>query len=176
MADPIIYSGFENVGISPAPGEFKWGEMKDVYAITIHHSAGPRAPTKDKAKSLHVAYQKAHIDRNFGDIGYHASMDDLGRFYLLRDRKAIGAHVGNWNSGNLGIMIHGNYEYDDLFTAQRQSIEWLFQGGFNKLFGVTEAQIDLVRGHREWSGHTSNACPGDNLMRHLAWRRSVETY
>jgi hypothetical protein len=162
MSEPVIYSRGD--------------------AVTIHHSAGPRAQNKKQAQGLHKAYQRLHIQEfgttghRRGDIGYHFSMDDLGRFYCLRPYSAKGTHVGNWNTGNIGIMVHGNYVHDNLTTAQKESLKWLFQGGFHRLFKETEAGIHIVRGHQEWPGHGTNACPGTHLMRHLAWLRNTQTY
>lgn len=174
MPDPIIYRGAADTGYSPAPGADMWGAMPDVRAVTFHHSAGPRATSKDRAIALHKAYQRSHIDRGFGDIGYHFSLDDRGRFYVLRDVKLIGSHVGQNNTGNVGIMVHGNYMFDKLNDAQHNSLRWLFTGGFLKLIGEREEDITLVRGHKEWPGHTSNDCPGTDLMRRISYLRSEE--
>lgn len=171
---PIIYRGPQDTGYTPTTGAAKFGELGEVYAFTIHHSAGPRARTKEQACKLHKAYQQSHINRGFGDIGYHLSMDDKGRFYILRSTKYKGAHVGEHNTGNIGLMIHGNYDHDRLTIAQRGSLKWLFRGGFLILTGYKEGTFDLVRGHQEWSGHASNACPGKNLMRHLRYLRNKE--
>lgn len=158
-------------------GTYKWGHQpENPWAVTFHHSAGPRARNYNQACQLHRSYQLQHIRQGFGDIGYHAAMDDLGRFYLLRPLDAVGAHVGGANTGNLGIMLHGNYEYDQLLPAQIDSMRWLFRGGFAELLKVTEADIKIIRGHREWPDHRTNACPGDNLMRHIAYRRNNETW
>jgi hypothetical protein len=159
-----------------------YGPLGDVDAVTIHHSAGPRAPSKAKAQALHKAYQRLHIqefgtaNHSRGDIGYHFAMDDLGRMYRLRPHANKGTHVGGWNTGNVGIMLHGNYVHDELTDAQNESLKWLFRGGFYALFGEPEAGIHIVRGHQEWPGHNTNACPGTNLMRHLAYLRNTEDY
>lgn len=169
MAAPTIYRGPEDTGISPASGWGMWGPLGEIYAVTVHHSAGPRARTKAQAMALHRAYQKTHVAKGYGDIGYHFSMDDRGRFYVLRDIRFKGSHVLGENTGNVGIMVHGNYEYDRLTRAQRRSLKWLCQGGIFQLTGQHEHEITLLRGHQEWM---ATACPGKNLMRHLAWRRS----
>ena len=190
MPDPTIYdradAGLARNGARLSGGLVvdtdNYGPLGNIDAVTIHHSAGPRAPSKAKAQALHAAYQRLHIQEfgtaghTRGDIGYHFAMDDLGRFYRLRPHSAKGTHVGGWNTGNVGIMLHGNYVIDGLTADQRASLKWLFQGGFYKLFGEPEAGIHIVRGHQEWPGHNTNACPGTNLMRHLAWLRNTETF
>lgn len=170
---PTIYPRNES-GLAPAPDTGMFGPLGEIYAVTIHHSAGPRAPSKARAQALHRAYQIGHQQKGWGDIGYHFSMDDLGRFYRLRDVKYKGAHVGSWNTGNVGIMLHGNYMHDNLTEDQRTSLRWLFTGGFFVLCGEREQDIALVRGHQEWQGHASNECPGVNLMQHVRYLRSTE--
>jgi hypothetical protein len=173
--NPHVYPRSES-GLRAPADETKWGLLGFVTALTIHHSAGPRAPTKETAQRLHLAYQMDHEAKGWGDIGYHFSMDDTGSFYRLRDPRWKGTHVGGHNSNNLGLMLHGNYEVDKLNRAQKASLQWLFRGGFLKLMSVSERQLGLVRGHREWPGHASNACPGKNLFAHLIHLRNTETY
>ncbi len=171
---PTIYDRAES-GLLPA-ASYNFGPLGDIDAVTLHHSAGPRATSKARCQGLNRAYQIQHQNQGWGDIGYHACMDDYGRFYQLRPLDAKGAHVGGWNSGNAGIMVHGNYMHDKLTTSQCESLKWLFRGGFAELLGEPEAGIHLVRGHQEWPGHTSNACPGTNLARYLRYLRNTETY
>ncbi len=170
---PTIYTTPADVGITLTSGADDFGPLGEISAVTIHHSAGPRATSKAKAQQLHRAYQAHHKANGWGDIGYHWSMDDLGRFYRLRPVAFKGAHTGGHNTGNVGVMLHGNYDHDKLTRAQKASIKWLFQGGLLVLTGERERDIVYVRGHQEWPGPTNaTACPGRNLMGHLAWRRN----
>lgn len=172
--DPIIYSGPADTGYTPSSGADAFGLLGEIFAVTFHHSGGPRATTKARAIALNKAYQRSHIERGFGDIGYHFSLDDLGRFYRLRSTKYRGAHVGGGNTGNIGIMVHGNYQTDQLTAEQGDSLRWLFTGGFLKLFNEPEGDIAIVRGHREWPGHYPNECPGVNLTRRINFLRSTQ--
>jgi hypothetical protein len=167
---PVIYDRRE-AGLSPAPGA-AYGELGAVTAITFHHSAGPRARTKRQAKELHAAFQAQH-QRQYesDDIGYHFSLDDHGRVYRLRPLSEKGTHVGRANTGNVGFMVHGNYDRDRLTWRQRRTLRWLFDGGFRQL-GIPYSAGTVVRGHQEWPGHGSNACPGGRLMRHVRWLRN----
>lgn len=163
-------------GLADAAWPRKFGKLGEVEYVTIHHSAGPMAPSKAACQRLNRSYQNYHEDKGWGDIGYHFCVDDLGRFYRLRPHADKGTHVGDHNSQNIGIMFHGNFVYNELTQGHKDAMEWLFKGGFYELFGEPEAGVKLVRGHKEWFGHFSNSCPGDNLMRHLAWRRSVDLH
>jgi len=108
MSDPTIYDRKE-AGLAPDESRLagglvvdthNYGALGNIDAVTIHHSASPRAQDKAKAQGLHKAYQRLHIQEfgtgshTRGDIGYHFSMDDLGRFYRLRPFSAKGTHVG----------------------------------------------------------------------------------
>jgi len=170
---PTIYPRSES-GLVYSSGSDMFGPLGEIYAVTVHHSAGPRAPTKARCQELNRLYQREHISKGWGDIGYHFCVDDLGRVYKLRPVQYKGTHVGDWNTGNVGIMFHGNYELDNLTVAQKETIEWFFKGGLNILTGEPEAGFKLARGHKEWPGHFSNACPGDDLMRSWNFRRSVD--
>ena len=167
---PTIYFR-SDAGLKPAPGA-DWGPLGPIHSVTFHHSAGPRAKTKAQAQALHASYQAQHAEDYRGnDIGYHFSLDDLGRVYRLRPIDEKGTHVGGWNTGNVGIMLHGNYMNDRLNWRQRRTLRWLFRGGFQKL-GLPRADQLLIRGHQEWPSHNSNACPGTNLQRHVRYLRN----
>jgi hypothetical protein len=170
---PTIYPRSES-GLKFASDTDMFGALGEIYAVTVHHSAGPRAPTKLRCQELNRLYQIEHIRKGWGDIGYHFCVDDLGRVYELRDVKWKGAHVGGWNTGNVGIMFHGNYMINDLNADQKNTIEWLFKGGLRILTGEPEAGFKLARGHREWPGHSTNECPGTDLMASWNWRRNQD--
>lgn len=172
---PTIYRGEGGTGVDPKGIENRFGPIGTVYAVTVHHSAGPRAQTHAQAKALNRAYDQQHRNQGWGGIGYHASIDDLGRVYTLRPSYLKGAHTGGHNTGNIGIMFHGNYVHDKLTVKQKQTLEWLFKGGFFTLFGVSESRIQMVRGHQEWPGPTNaTACPGTDIMRSLVYRRNKD--
>ena len=169
---PTIYRSAADVGIDTS-GLDNFGALGGIDAVTVHHSAGPRATSKQKAKELHRAYHRQHANQGWQGIGYHWSMDDLGRFYRLRPIRFKGAHTGDYNTSNVGLMVHGNYEHDRLTRAQKRSLRWLFEGGFLVLTGEKESGIALVRGHQEWPGPTNaTACPGRHLMRQLRIERN----
>lgn len=174
MSRPTIYRTPEDVGIDTS-SLHNFGPLGEIFAVTIHHSAGPRAKTKARAQELHRAYDAQHRAQGWEGIGYHWSMDDLGRFYRLRPVEFKGAHTGGHNTGNVGIMVHGSYDRDRLTWAQKMSLKWLFRGGFLVLTGEREQDIALVRGHQEWPGPTNaTACPGRHLMASLRYRRNQD--
>ena len=173
---PIIYSSESDVfGGNVSGDQYQFGPLGEPEYITFHHSAGPRATNKARAQQLHRAYHEQHRNQGWGWIGYHFSIDDHGRVYKLRDVSSKGAHTGGYNSRNIGIMVHGNYDHDRLTWRQYRTLRWLFRGGFYALTGEPEAGFSVVRGHQEWPGATnSTACPGKALMRHVRYRRNKD--
>jgi len=130
--------------------------------ITVHHAGGTpnyHEREEDIATDLE-AIRIYHRDRRFGDIGYHFVVDRVGRVWEARSLYFTGAHVLSENTGNLGVMLLGNFEDQKPTPAQIQSLR-----GFTELlvdrFSVPRNRIF---GHRDL-GHT--LCPGKNLYGHV---------
>jgi hypothetical protein len=130
-----------------------FGGLGTVKFLTAHHSAGPVDLSDEHAKSLNAQYHRDHANKGWGGIGYHYNITRNGTIIRLRPKWMKGAHVGGWNTGNLGVMFHGNYETAQPNAAQLRSYRWLVQQVGNP----------ARRGHKDWSGHASNLCPGRNL-------------
>lgn len=161
---PTIFSA-SHQGLPPV--EDKFGPLGKPAAVTLHHSAGPRAPRKEDCIRLNKVYDAGHRGKGWGGIGYHLIMDDHGRLYRARPARLKGAHVGLHNSNNYGLMVHGDYTKDRLNWRQRRTLRALYRGrvpGFEWM-----GQVDWF-GHQEWPGHESNACPG-SIMNFLRWLR-----
>jgi hypothetical protein len=168
---PIIYPRSES-GLHDADSD-RFGALGEIFAVTIHHSAGPMAPTKERAQQLHRQYQLDHISQGWGDIGYHFSVDNLGRVYKLRPVQYKGTHTLLHNTGNVGIMFHGNFDLNEPTSDMKDTLKWLFQGGLYTLTGEPEAGFKLARGHQEWPDNFT-ACPGKNLMASVNYRRNQD--
>lgn len=140
--------------------------------ISFHHTAGRQ--TFDLRESLEEVrfIQEFHMEgRGWNDIGYHFLIDGSGRVFRGRPEEAVGAHVREANTGNLGITYLGNYhppidhpakpEQDETFVAlgRRLAAKHLFAGS-------------TLKGHRDY-GPTS--CPGDGLYGKLEdFRRRMD--
>ncbi len=140
------------VGIDP---------MLPIRWITIHHDAIEyRGRTKAQARDRMRLVQRSHQDhRTWADIGYHYVVDPQGRVWEGRPLRWQGAHVGQANEGNVGVMLMGNFELqtptaDQLAGLQRTII------ALRRACGVP---VQRVRTHREWP-HASTACPGRTLQ------------
>lgn len=160
-----------------------WGvEYAPVQALTVHHSGfySDSAPV-DVVRSIY--YQQA-VAKGWGDIGYHLLIDDAGVVYEGRysgsaqypvfgsaDALMVtGAHVGGWNTGNIGVCLLGYLVNDGPTAAARESLITVLGylaavGRVNALGTVNylnpvncnAAARPGVGGHRNWA---ATECPG----------------
>lgn len=147
-----------------------------IKGVSIHHGGpvgGPRM-TFAAAQATWKSWQDFHMfdaDHGWNDIGYNLGVDGLGRLYEGRPMWAVPAAVENHNTGYPGINFMQDGRSHGLTVLQRRTLKVLFQHGIPEL-GLKPLKHLDVRGHREFSGHETNECPGDLIMRHLRWRRS----
>ncbi|MEZ4700240.1 MAG: N-acetylmuramoyl-L-alanine amidase [Rhodothermales bacterium] len=143
--------------------------------MSFHHAACCSAYTYEEGLAQLRSIQIFHQDvRGWSDIGYQFLMDQEGRVYQGRpfldnrpnlDRPpqlAMGAHVGNANTGNIGVSVLGCYhpaegpECEDMLSpAAYDSLITIF-AYLSENYRVTTPNL---LGHRD-QGSTS--CPGDN--------------
>lgn len=134
--------------------------MQPVNKITIHHDGMPPVTVRaqaDVAARLEQIRQ-SHLERNFGDIGYHYVVDPVGRVWQGRQLSWQGAHVANQNPGNLGVLCLGNFEQQTPTDAQLSALD-RFVGAQASRYGVPGNRIYT---HRELA---PTICPGRNLQR-----------
>ncbi len=143
--------------------------------MSFHHAACCSAYTYEEGLAQLKAIQIFHQDvRGWSDIGYQFLLDQEGRLYQGRPfldnrpdlaqppRLAMGAHVGNANTGNIGVSVLGCYHpaegsacEDVLSPAAYDSLIAIF-AYLSENYRVPAANL---LGHRD-QGDTS--CPGDN--------------
>lgn len=129
-------------------------------AFTLHHTQGNYPQSPEAARREVQFIQDYHQNaKKWIDIGYHFLIDPLGNVYEGRPIKAIGAHVANKNTGNVGISILGNYHQPkhDVFTGKSRD-SFVAVAGYVK--DAYEVQVSSFFAHREL-GNTD--CPGDDL-------------
>lgn len=143
--------------------------------LTLHHSAGTAAFSRDEGISTVQAIQDFHIDgRGWCDVGYQFLMDNEGRVYQGRpfvndnvpfaDGPAlvIGAHVGGGNTGNIGVSVMGCYHPPEGSSCRNELTEAALDSVvhvFTYLADAYGVDPDNIRGHRDFN---STSCPGDN--------------
>src|SRR5690554_6285921 len=86
------------------------GSVVAPYRASIHHTYSPSSDGGDAAARMRQM-QSYHINtRGWCDIGYHFIVSQAGNVYQGRSRSnRPGAHVGNQNSGNVGISFIADF-------------------------------------------------------------------
>lgn len=139
-----------------------FGPLGTVRYVTGHHTAGPRDTTCQHAVDLLTGYHGEHRAKGWGGIGYHFALAADGTLILCRPAGLKGAHVGGWNTGNIGVVCCGTTG-DEPTSAQRRTYRWLLRNAHTRRLPASH-RVDLRsvarHGHKDWAGHESNACPG----------------
>ncbi|MDR0361658.1 MAG: peptidoglycan recognition protein family protein [Planctomycetota bacterium] len=142
----------------------KMKAMNGVARITIHHEGSGKGnsdanPTQ-VAATLRLI-QKQHRQRmGAGDIGYHFVIDRSGMIWQGRDWKYQGAHTSGANSHNIGVMLLGNFEFQQPTQAQLASLKRLTLSLMRK-YGLSCKDI---YGHADFC---NTQCPGKHLKPHV---------
>lgn len=196
----------ESLRFDSAGNEIWPAEFFDVQVMTAHHTATDNDDSDPEA-TVRAIYEYHAVDRGWGDVGYQYLIDEDGRTYEGRwsgsassscesaggdgrdfahestaedARVVTGAHVGGFNSGNLGIALLGEFTthprsggepkqaaVDSLIDVMA---ELAVRHGLDPEAVVTYENphpdsdatkvVDLISGHRDW---VSTECPGANL-------------
>ncbi len=138
------------------------GDVVAPYRMSIHHTAQPADDGGDPAARLRQI-QAYHIDSNgWCDIGYHFVVSQSGLVFQGRsDERRPGAHVGNQNSGNVGVCLIGNFQQQQVGEAQLNAAAAIV-GWVSRTYGIP-LERSVVKGHREWPGQGTE-CPGGDLL------------
>lgn len=146
-----------------------WGAEKplkplvrtEIYdTIVVHHSgtipySSPRT------------VQMRHFNIGFDDIGYHFMIVRSGRIFEARRLIFKGEHVGNANTGKVGILVDGTFEPGMNVGAPYVNAQVPTKPQVNSLKTLILQLMGLLRTVTTLSGHLdhtpSKACPGKNL-------------
>jgi hypothetical protein len=160
-------------------------EFHPAQKLTVHHTATANG-VSDPAATVRAIYRYQAVDRGFGDIGYQYLIDEAGLVYEGRHSGSDGgpahdstgkvvtaAHVGGYNSGNVGIALLGTLTSVDPRPGARTSLQQVLtelstrhgidpRGStlyVNPVNGSTKT-VANIPGHRDWA---ATECPGGNL-------------
>jgi hypothetical protein len=164
--------------------------------LTVHHTGlYAHNDDPDPAATVRAVYYDDCVLDDYGDVGYQLLIDEQGAVYegrvsgddpypvygggldaAGRPTMANGAHVGQFNAGNIGVVLLGRFSLQQPTPAARDSLvkvlallskvsgldpdgttTYLNPG--NGLGGV----VPVIQGHRDWAalGAGSTECPGD---------------
>jgi hypothetical protein len=150
--------------------------MRAIEHIVLHTAASYDAKRKEVVHLTRDAIDAYHREHNgWREIGYHWYVEEGGRGQRRRDDFEIGAHVGGFNFGSLGLCVSGHGDFAPWNNAQwyevmRKCTQWC---------GLYRIPAERVIGHREADEHgapkVNKTCPGtlvdmDEFRRELAAR------
>lgn len=119
-----------------------------------HYTAGPLDDSDDEAFELWRRYDAAHKAQGWSCLGYNVGVTRSGTIVRLRGVEYVGAHTLNYNTGQVGISVHGTTGDTWAGVVQRRALRKLL-----KKYGLTAKPLI---GHWQAPGQ-STACPGDFL-------------
>jgi hypothetical protein len=133
-----------------------------IHTTVGHHSAGPVDRSDREAVELCKRWHHMHrFERGWAGIGYHVCIARSGTIILLRPGWATGAGVEGHNTGTFHVMFNGDFRTARPSANQIRSYRWFVAHG-HEIRGIPHQGARRL-GHRDFSGHESNACPGTNL-------------
>jgi N-acetylmuramoyl-L-alanine amidase len=141
-----------------------FGQLGPEQNVTGHHSAGARARNWREGVARVRQFHADHKAKGWGGIGYHFVIADDGTLICARPTILKGAHVGMHNTRNLGVNCPATTG-DRPTRQQKATYQWLLANAHTAAMPKahrTDRDLRQARlfGHRDWSGHHSNACPG----------------
>lgn len=157
-----------------------YADAGEITHVSIHHGGRiGRPPMTFLAGARRWReFQQWHFDRGWDDVGYHLGIDGRGRGYIGRPVGKLPAAVIKHNEGMIAIVFMRDGALGPN-RFERGALEELFEKGVPRLnipplktFARHPGQEWGVFGHREYSGHESNECPGNRLFRELVKTRS----
>lgn len=143
--------------------------MRKIPGVILHHPAYSKTYIDSKpGQTLINATRSSHINHNgWSDIGYHylIHFDEKGEFkvYDGRPDSIKGAHTFGYNE-YIGICVI--YPMGTTPPKEQLQVTAKLIAGLSKKYGF-QLSRSTVKGHREFPGHYSNACPGDGLFKKL---------
>jgi hypothetical protein len=174
----IVYEREDWGALQPRGGYASRGALTHA---SIHHGGPVGAPrmTKDEAVETCRSWQRYHMFSNgWTDIGYTFLIDGRGRLYEGRPVWALCAAVGMHNTGQISFNFMQDGRYYELTDMQRPTLKILFEVGIPRLNVPPLKRLATHSGdnwgvfsHNEYDGHETNECAGDEIIRHLRWRR-----
>jgi hypothetical protein len=172
---------FDSAGTELWPPEFY-----PLQKLTVHHTAGKNSDP-DPAATVRAIYYYDAITKGWGDMGYNFLIDEAGRIYEGRYSRAyaaderptgedlagngvVGAHVGGYNAGTVGIALLGTLTSQDAtpaaraaleqllaWKAERHAIDPLATSLYTNPVSGAQKTTPNISGHRDWA---ATECPG----------------
>ncbi|HAH30759.1 MAG TPA: hypothetical protein DCL44_00415 [Elusimicrobia bacterium] len=128
--------------------------------FTLHHTAGYYPKNYREALAEIQFIQDYHQNaKGWIDIGYHFLISPQGDVFEGRPIGVVGAHALDWNTGNTGISIMGNY-HPPVSTPVTPEIMSSMVAVGKYMKDTYSVSVSSFYAHREL-GQTD--CPGNDL-------------
>lgn len=136
---------------APNPSPFPLTEWASRTGFVVHYSAANKHQTPRQIQNYQMD------TRSWRDIGYNFLVDYLGNAYegCQGTWTAIGAHVANNNTQNIGVCAIGTDA--DITDPQMNAIRRLYDGACQR------ANKTLAKRHHGGIAGTATECPGSTL-------------
>ncbi|MBI1946926.1 MAG: carboxypeptidase regulatory-like domain-containing protein [Deltaproteobacteria bacterium] len=150
--------------------------------VSVHHSVSALqadGSTDDHAAAMR-GIQAYHMDgRGYCDIGYHWAVTADGTAWEAREAQFLGAHTGNHNTNNAGIVFVGCFHpTSDCNGLGATTPPAAMLAGGSAAIGAIAAHYGIAIGDTTVIGHRDNpdqstSCPGDHLHELLPDLRDI---
>jgi len=133
-------------------------EAENYDRLTFHHEGNATNFSIMKNAVAHdlSGILAGHMERHYGDIGYHFIVDYAGRVWEGRSLAYEGAHVSGQNEGNIGVVLLGNFQEQEPSTDQLTSMKQI-ACLLQERYGIKKYRL---YGHCDLG---RSVCPGMNL-------------
>ena len=148
ISPKVVDLGFDRTAVRPL------SRQGTIYGSVGHYTAGPLDDDGDEESfRLWRAYDQAHKNQGWSCLGYNVGITRDGTITRLRGLQWVGAHTLNYNSGRVGISVHGTTG-DTWKFVQRRALRKAL-----KKFDLIDKPLI---GHWQAPGQAT-ACPGSFL-------------
>lgn len=130
--------------------KFPIRSINELTDIAIHHSLTRQGLSGSNAEG----YARFHVNsHDWPGIGYSYVIEPDGTIKFANEIHHRTYHVGNSNNFSVGIVLSGDFRYEEPTTAQAESLR-LLVARLQKAY----PQLKRVRSHDEFPGYSWKAC------------------
>lgn len=134
--------------------------MKGKTEIAIHHSLTRMGLSGSNAEG----YARYHVDTlDWPSIAYSFVIEPDGTIKFCNPMNWRTYHVGNSNNISVGIVLTGDFRYEEPTAEQKESLRLLVAR-----IKKDQSQINRVRSHHEYPGYSWKSCCVFNYQQVLA--------
>lgn len=128
--------------------------------LIVHHTAVSREQNPEQFDAV----KRYHIDKGWGDIGYHFLIEPDGEVKTGRSEETEGAHTIGYNDKSLGICLSGNFDIQEPTIGQMEALRGLLE----RLMVKYKVERENIVPHRTFANKT---CYGSKLTD--VWARDL---